>query len=111
MLTREQVLKNLEDIVRFGGLTMSSEFVESVRIAMESYENQRDWIPGLPDKSGTYLITVEFKNDDNEIERKTEIAKFYANGKKQKSGFPSLWWFETPTAYKPLPEPYKEDKE
>lgn len=39
-LTKEQVLKNLEDIVRFGGLTMSSEFVESVRIAMEAYEQE-----------------------------------------------------------------------
>lgn len=39
-LTKEQVLKNLEDIVRFGGLTMSNEFVESVRIAMEAYEQE-----------------------------------------------------------------------
>ncbi len=39
-LTKEKVLKNLEDIVRFGGLTMSSEFVESVRIAMEAYEQE-----------------------------------------------------------------------
>ena len=37
-LTKEQITENLYGIIRFGGLIMSSEYVESVRIATEAYE-------------------------------------------------------------------------
>lgn len=105
-LTKEQVLKNLEDIVRFGGLMMSSEFVESVRIAMEAYENQQDWIPVsemLPKEGKKVLITV---ND------KVEKAHYYRYG----NGWcnDDCYVFakaEEAKAWMPLPEPYKESEE
>ena len=105
-LTREQVLKNLEEIVRFGGLAMSSEFVESVRTAMEAYENQREWIPvgeWLPKEGRNVLITV------NEDVREASYYK-HGNGWCDNDGF-LFAKAEEATAWMPLPEPYKAESE
>ena len=111
-LTKEQVIKNLEDIVRFGGLMMSSKFVESVRIAMEAYINQQDWIPvseGLPKERGTYIVTEKvFSLNDRKhtgrFDLMTEQVEF-CNGKWERASFYEI------IAWMPKPEPYKAESE
>lgn len=103
MLTREQVLKNLEDIVRFGGLTMSSEFVESVRIAMEAYENQHDWISVTerpPEESLNSVIGWD-------AYRERPVFVQYLDGHFCNMGSNESFDIR---AWMPLPEPYTESE-
>lgn len=39
-LTKTQAIENLYNIIKFGGLMMSAEYVESVRMATEAYEHE-----------------------------------------------------------------------
>lgn len=58
-LTKEQAIENLYNIIKFGGLMMSAEYVESVRMATEAYEQE----PGKD--MGRYdPYTDSFVNDD-----------------------------------------------
>ncbi len=60
-LTKEQVTENLYNIIRFGGLMMSSEYVESIRIATEAYE-QAQQLQAIADDSQEIIRRGQYRH-------------------------------------------------
>ena len=82
-----------------------SKIVELLLADLEQYEKENGWIPvseRLPEASGTYQVTCM----DGRIYRST-YAKFQSKLKRWELTGARAYW--KVTAWRPLPEPYKED--
>ena len=87
-LTKEQALENLYNIIKFGGLMMSAEYVESVRMATEAYEQE----PGKD--MGRYdPYTDSFVNEDC-ISRQAvdKLSKELVHTTRDKADFLCNFW-------------------
>lgn len=82
------------------------DMIEQLQDDMEQDEKENGWIPvseRLPETSGTYQVTCS----EGKILHST-YAKFQCKLKRwELTGARSYWKV---TAWKPLPEPYKEDE-
>lgn len=82
-----------------------SKIVELLLADLEQDEKENGWIPvseGLPEASGTYQVTCM----DGRVYRST-YAKFQSRLKRWELTGARAYW--KVTAWRPLPEPYKED--
>lgn len=81
------------------------ELIDELQEAIEQDEKENGWIPvseRFPESSGTYQVTCM----DGRIYRST-YAKFQSRLKRWELTGARAYW--KVTAWRPLPEPYKED--
>ena len=105
-MTKEEVIERIEglyEIAKHESLD-DEEDKEAVDIAIKALGQEPKWIPcseKLPEETGTYLVTLEYK------EHGTGITTLWFHG--------SIGWdlrvADVVTAWMPLPEPYKAESE
>ena len=98
----------MQDIVNRYKLVAARDFlemIEQLQEDLEQDEKENGWIPvseRFPESSGTYQVTCM----DGRIYRST-YAKFQSRLKRWELTGARAYW--KVTAWRPLPEPYKED--